>query len=190
MNVHHRCQSYVPQLCGLNYLERRGRILLKAEVKKSATGSYSLSLNIKKAMNLMPCNLTGTADAYVSVKLIPATKGRRVTKKKSKVVRSTRNPEWNETIEIPLTGQDKLKRVLVSVRDWDFTPGHNLIGCLSFAIADVSRKPIEGWFKLLDLDEGQFYSVPAPSVTEDVTEYMKKSLQFSCHSSTSSLHSC
>lgn len=190
MNIHYRCQSNVAQLCGLSYLEPRGRILLKVEMTKNATGSYSLLINIRKAVNLMPCNFTGTADAYVSVKLIPQSRGKRCVKRKSKVQRSTCNPEWNEAIELPLTGHDKMKRLLVSVRDWDLTPGHNLLGCLSFAVTDVTKKSIEGWFKLLRHDEGQFYCEPAPTDTEDATEYLRKSLQLSCHSSTSSLHSC
>lgn len=36
------------------------------------------------------------------------------------------------------------------------------------------KNPAEGWFKLLTVDEGEFYNVPVPPAGEDISEHLKK----------------
>ena len=175
MNVHYRCKSNVPELCGFDHLERRGRIELKVEV----TASNSLLCLVKGAKNLVPTDATGKSDPYVKIKLIPEIRGVENRKKKTQIRRSTLNPEWNEVLELELTPRDMDRRVLISVWDWDRTTRNDFVGCLSFGISDLAKKPAEGWFKLMSLAEGQFYNTPVPPETEDLADYLQKSIRFS-----------
>ncbi|XP_076341479.1 protein kinase C, brain isozyme-like, partial [Tachypleus tridentatus] len=91
MNVHKRCRESVPNLCGCDYTERRGRIQLKVTANPAL-----LTVEIQQAQNLIPMDPNGLSDPYVKVKLIP--ESRDSTKKKSKTIKSCLNPQWMETI--------------------------------------------------------------------------------------------
>ena len=178
MNVHQKCKLNVPELCGFDHLERRGRIELRLEVKKRLTASDLLLCWVKQAKNLVPTDPSGTSDPYVKIKLIPE----QSVKRKTQIQKSTLNPEWNEVLELELSPKDKDRRVLISVWDWDRTSRNDFVGCLSFGISEVAKKPVEGWFKLLSSAEGEFYNVPIPPETEDLAEYLRKSVQLSSNS--------
>jgi Ca2+-dependent lipid-binding protein len=96
MNVHKKCQKFVPDFCGLDHTERRGRIRLCVKFEKE----NKLHIEIKEARNLIPMDPNGLSDPYVKIKLIPTTPD--VTKKqlqskfKTKKVSATLNPQWFE----------------------------------------------------------------------------------------------
>lgn len=182
MNVHEKCKTNVPELCGYDHLERRGRLELKVEIKKRPNSSDLLLVWVKQAKNLIPTDPSGTSDPYVKIRLTPD----QSVKKKTQIQKSTLNPEWNEVLEIELSPKDKDRRLFISVWDWDRTSRNDFVGCLSFGISEITKKPIEGWFKLLSLAEGEFYNVPIPPETEDLAEYLHKSVQLSSNRSISS----
>ncbi|VDM30348.1 unnamed protein product [Hydatigera taeniaeformis] len=153
LNVHKHCEQYVPRLCGIDHTEKRGRIYLKVAHERSA-----LVVFVKEAKNLVPMDPNGLADPYVKIKL--TCDGERNRKFKTKVVKASLNPEWNETFTIDIAPEDESKRLMIEMWDWDRASRDDFMGALSFGVSEIIRRPVDCWFKLLSREEGEFYSIP------------------------------
>ena len=97
MNVHKKCQTFVPDLCGLDHTERRGRIHLRISFERE----NKLHVEIIESRNLIPMDPNGLSDPYVKIKLIPTStsegsKKNILSKYKTRTVRATLNPQWFE----------------------------------------------------------------------------------------------
>ena len=148
----------------------------KAHVKTDQRGQPNeLKVSVRQAKNLLPCDPNGLSDPYVKCKLIPEGNDLGSRKQKTRTIKSNLNPQWNETLTFRLTGEDKNRRLLIEIWDWDRTSRNDFMGSMSFGISEIVKAPIDNWFKLLSQEEGEFYNVPVPAEDADLTQIKKLS---------------
>ncbi|XP_039956433.1 protein kinase C, eye isozyme-like [Bactrocera tryoni] len=161
LNVHHTCKDKMPPLCGADINELRGKCLLYVELKGN-----TLMVEIKEATNLIPMDTNGLSDPYIAIALHPDRSGK--TKKKTKTIQKCLSPVYNEKFTFDLTPQDRDKRLLIEVWDWDRTSRNDFMGSFSFSLEEIQKEPIDGWYKFLSQVEGECYNIPCSDPINDI----------------------
>ena len=68
LNVHSKCSGNLPETCGTDHTERRGRISLDMRAATKADGSTALTVTVREAKNLPAADVNGFSDPYVKVR--------------------------------------------------------------------------------------------------------------------------
>ncbi len=177
MNIHEKCKVNVPNMCGCDAVEKRGRIELEVRVEpadEKSDAQLQIVCEVKQARNLPIMDPNGLSDPYVKAKLVSSNGGSQTSiKKKTKIIKNSLNPEWNETLKIEIHSNDKDRRLVISVWDWDLTSRNDFMGSLSFGVSELMKNPASGWFKLLGQEEGAFYNEPLPPPGTNLIDYLK-----------------
>lgn len=184
MNVHKRCErsGLIPKLCGADHTEKRGRIHIKIHFDGQEEEGF-MHIEIREAKNLIPMDPTGTSDPYVKIKLQPNSTQ---PKQKTKTIKKCLNPVWNEKFSFRLSSKDRDKRLCIECWDWDLATTNDFMGSMSFGVSELMKDGLEGWYKLLNQEEGEFYNVP---IQDDAAiAALSKKFQFMSPSEVENLH--
>ena len=132
-------------LCTEERHEAHGRVLKAREHANSmyiidrgmlrlglCEGSWTLKVTLKSAKHLPKMDWAGTCDPFASFKL-----GEQ--KFKSKVIKSTYMPEWDEVFVFDINPtRDEKDHLRISVWDWDMVKNDELVGTIALPVSDLA----------------------------------------------------
>ncbi|XP_065835429.1 phosphatidylinositol 4-phosphate 3-kinase C2 domain-containing subunit beta-like isoform X2 [Oscarella lobularis] len=112
----------------------------------------SLVIMVVHCRNLCPRDSNGLADPYVKLYLLPD--ANKSTKRKTKIVKKSLNPTYNESFQYAIAFNEIRRRTLqCTVWDHDLFSGNDFMGCALIALEqlDLSQEH-EAWHKLEEMN--------------------------------------
>eukprot|EP00045_Choanoeca_perplexa_P006216 m.52660 g.52660 ORF g.52660 m.52660 type:complete len:662 (+) comp13518_c0_seq1:69-2054(+) len=158
-NVHRCCSSAVPQLCGMDLNETRGRILVSVMPSRDKT-SIEMVVHAAQNLNLSPAS----TQVYCKSMLLPA-RTSKVSSDDTTVLEKNVDG-LNHKMLIPLPKKiNKHHRVMVALKQRTPKGKNWLLGAVSFSLQRILADEIkeEGWYYLLDRAKGSFTNAPVLS---------------------------
>jgi hypothetical protein len=166
-------------------------LTLKEHIEKSKTnvGSFKvegyLTITLKKAVDLIPCDVTGKSDPYVYLAISPSKDD--ITKvypktAKSEIKKQTLNPVFDETFSLPVANiiQDVL---IIEMWDWDRIGDDDFMGQIKVKLSEtgVTKRDMVSLSLTLDkVDSGKvdldlsFSYSPVPEFNAVIDKYLKQ----------------
>jgi len=126
--------------------EKKEQNKIEEEVKMSTA---DIVLKVFEARNLKICDLNGSADPYMLIKVLDSN-GTERYKEKTAVILKNLNPKFDATKRIPekvLLNADILQ---IEVWDWDKITNDDFMGQISWKISQLTKSEVQGWYPLQD----------------------------------------
>ncbi|XP_059379420.1 rasGAP-activating-like protein 1 [Carassius carassius] len=126
--------------------EVQGEIHLALELHRDAQRS-NLHCHVIEARDLAPRDITGTSDPFTRIIYNNLSA-------ETSIIKKTRFPHWDETLELSLDegDDDEGGSVTVEVWDWDMVGKNDFLGKVEIPLSCLHRSPLlQGWFRLLPL---------------------------------------
>ncbi|XP_052461061.1 rasGAP-activating-like protein 1 isoform X1 [Carassius gibelio] len=124
--------------------EVQGEIHLALELHRDAQRSI-LHCHVIEARDLAPRDITGTSDPFTRIIYNNLSA-------ETSIIKKTRFPHWDETLELSLDegDDDEGGSVTVEVWDWDMVGKNDFLGKVEIPLSCLHRSPLlQGWFRLL-----------------------------------------
>lgn len=160
MNLHKDCCKFLPDTCGTDHTERRGRIHLALSlVPQQVEGGAGFKIKVQatEGKNLMAMDSNGYSDpfikAFITYEARPAQKlpkNLAVEQKfKGKVLKHTLDPKFDETMEFVVQEKhcsagmhapgEGERRIEIQVWDWDKLTSNDFMGSLSIGCGELKK---------------------------------------------------
>ncbi|CAO2629462.1 Rph3a [Lemmus lemmus] len=134
----------------------------------------NLQCTIIRAKGLKPMDSNGLADPYVKLHLLPGAS--KSNKLRTKTLRNTRNPVWNETLQYHgITEEDMQRKTLrISVCDEDKFGHNEFIGETRFSLKKLKANQRKNFNICLER------VIPSPTITTHISRLSEPCTAF-CH---------
>jgi len=122
----------------------------KKEITYDRQEIPNLRIRVAAAKELSAADPTGSSDPYVVVQ-VPDTK----VKHKTKTIKKTLNPVWNEEFDMSQDHIDAENDVMrFSIYDWDRATSKDLLGVVEVHVSELlGDEPVDKWFQVMDPED-------------------------------------